>query len=93
MLILTFQEFNDKFGIDIKAMNNIRKEDIGTDINITPIEIIMRDQKPETIQDPEFNIIVNLHPTGGTHWVSVIRREGVLCITFIVLVFKLHHYS
>ena len=25
---------------------------------------------------PNFNIIVNLHPTDGTHWVLVIRREG-----------------
>ena len=35
----------------------------------------MRDQKPN-VAYPEFNIIVNLHPTYGTHWVLVIRRGG-----------------
>ena len=43
-------------------MSNIRIEDMGKDISLTPIEIVMRDQKPETIHDPNFNIIVNLHP-------------------------------
>ena len=75
MLILIFEEINDKFGIDNKAMSYIRIKDIGKDIFITPVEIIKRDQKPEMIHDPEFNIIVNLHPTDGTHWVLVIRRE------------------
>ena len=36
----------------------------------------MRDQTPDSIRDPNFNIIVKLHPTEGTHWVLVIRREG-----------------
>ena len=57
-------------------MSNIRIEAIGKDISIIPKEIVMRDQTPETIYDPEFNIIVNLHPSDGTHWVLVIRREG-----------------
>ena len=35
-----------------------------------------RDQSPETIFEPNSNIIVNLHPTDGTHCVLVIRREG-----------------
>ena len=74
MLILTFEEFNNKFGIDNKAMSNITIEDIGKDKGITPIEIIMRDEKPYNINDNNFNIIVNLHPTDGTHWVLVIRR-------------------
>ena len=34
MLILTFEEFNDKFGIGNKAMSNIRIEDIGKDISL-----------------------------------------------------------
>ena len=76
MLILTFDEFNNRFGIDDKAMSNIRMEDIGKDISIIPIEIVMRDQTPLTINDDDFNIIVNLHPTDGTHWVLVIRRGG-----------------
>ena len=29
MLILSFEEFNNEFGIDNKPMSNIRKEDIG----------------------------------------------------------------
>ena len=59
MLILSFGEFNNKFGIDNKAMSNIRIEDIGKDISLTSIEIIMRDQKPDSVANPEFNIIVN----------------------------------
>ena len=36
----------------------------------------MRDKTPDNINEPNVNIIVNLHPTEGTHWVLVIRREG-----------------
>ena len=67
MFIFFFKEFNNNFCIDIKAMSNIRIEDIGKDISIVPKKKIMRDQKPETIHDPEFTINVNLHPTVGTH--------------------------
>ena len=83
MLILTFEEFNNKFNIDNNAMSDIRIKDIGKDISLTPIEIVMRDKTPDSIREtaspigePNFNIIVNLHPTDGTHWVLVIRREG-----------------
>ena len=76
MLILTFEEFNNKFNIDNNAMSDIRIKDIGKDISLTPIEIVMRDQTPDSIRDPNFNIFVNLNPTEGTHWVLVIRREG-----------------
>ena len=76
MLILTFEEFNNKFNIDNNAMSDIRIKNIGKDISLTPIEIVMRDQTPDSMRDPNFNIIVNLHPTESTHWVLVIRREG-----------------
>ena len=83
MLILTFEEFNNKFNIDNNAMSDIRIKDIGKDISLTPIEIVMRDETLDSIREtaspigePNFNIIVNLHPTDGTHWVLVIRREG-----------------
>ena len=76
MLILTFEEFNNKFNIDNNAMSDIRIKDIGKDISLTPIEIVMRDDKPEKVSEPNSNIIVNLHPTEGTHWVLVKRREG-----------------
>ena len=83
MLILTFEEFNNKFNIDNNAMSDIRIRDIGKDISLTPIEIVMRDETPDIINDPRsgfannnFNIIVNLHPADCTHWVLVIRREG-----------------
>ena len=82
MLILTFEEFNNKFNIDNNAMSDIRIKDIGKDISLTPIEVVMRDQSPKTVREPasqiyepNFNIIVNLHPTDGTHWVLVTRRE------------------
>ena len=74
MLILTFEEFNNKFNLDNSAMTDIRKKDIGKNISLTPIEIVMRDQIPKTIREPasqitnpNSNIIVNLHPTEGTH--------------------------
>ena len=57
-------------------MSDIRIKDIGKDISLTPIEIVMRDDKPELVSEPNSNIIINLHPTEGTHWVLVIRREG-----------------
>ena len=37
----------------------------------------MRDQAPSGVNEINFNIFVNLHPTNCTHWVLVIRREGV----------------
>ena len=63
MLILTFEEFNNKFIIDNITMSDIRIKDI----SLTPIEIVMRDDKPEMVSEPNFNIMVNLHPTEGTH--------------------------
>ena len=74
MLILTFKAFNNEFGVDNEPMSNIRIKDICKDI--IPIEIIMRDEKPEMFNKTDFNIIVNLHPTDGTHWVLVIRKGG-----------------
>ena len=76
MLILTFEEFNNKFNIDNNAMSDTRIKDVGKDISLTPIEIVMRDQTLDNTSEPNFNIIVNLHPTDGTHWVLFIRREG-----------------
>ena len=83
MLILTFEEFNNKFNIDNNAMSDIRIKDIGKGISLTPIQIVMRDETPDNIceagsliNEPNFNINVNLHPTEDTHWVLVIRREG-----------------
>ena len=76
MLILSFEEFNNKFNIDNNAMSDIRIKDIGKDITLTPIEIIIRDENPKSILELNFNVIVNLSPTDGTHWVLFIRREG-----------------
>ena len=53
----------------------------------------MRDEKPEMINETNFNIIVSLHPTDDTHWVLVIRRGGEKFITLTVLVMRPHHYS
>ena len=63
MLILTFEEFNNKFNIDNNAMSDIRIKDMGKDISLTPIEIVLRDDKPEMVSEPNSNFIVNLHPT------------------------------
>ena len=75
MLVLTFEEFNNKFNNDNNAMSDIRIKYIDKDISLTPIEIVMRDENPDKINDNNLNIFVNLHPTDGTHWVLVIRRE------------------
>ena len=42
MLILTIEEFNNKFIIDNNGMSDIRIKNIGKDISLTPIEIVMR---------------------------------------------------
>ena len=76
MLSLTYEEFINKTDIHNKAMSNIRIEDIGKDISLTSIDIVMRDQTPVIITDSNFNIIVNLHQTDGTHWVLVIIGRG-----------------
>ena len=76
MLFLSFEEFNNEFGIDNEPICNIRIKDISKDISLTPVEIIMRDEKTETIKENNFNIIVNIHPTDGTRWDLVIRRGG-----------------
>ena len=36
----------------------------------------MSDQIPDSVANPEFNFIVNLHPTDGTPLVLLTRREG-----------------
>ena len=76
MLILSFEEFNNKFGIDNKAKSSIRIEETSKDISLTPIEIVMREESPNSVNDTNFNIIVNLHPTDCTHWVLFIRGDG-----------------
>ena len=74
MHILNFEEFNNKFNIHNSAMSDIRIKDMGKDISLQQIEIVMRDQTPDSIREPasqindnNSNIIVNLHPTDGTH--------------------------
>ena len=75
MLILTFEEFNNKFNIDNSAMSDIRIKDIGKNISLTQIEIAMRDQIPDNTSETNSNIIVNLRPTEGIHWVLVKKRR------------------
>ena len=56
MLILTFEESNNKFNIDNNAMSDIRIKDIVKDISLTIIEIVMRDQTLDNTSEPNFNI-------------------------------------
>ena len=65
MLILTFEDFNNKFNIYNNAMSDIRIKDMGKDISLTPIEIVMRDQTLDNTSEPNFNLVVKLHPTDG----------------------------
>ena len=76
MLILCFEEIINDFGTDNEPMSNIRIKDIGKDISLTAKEIIMRDAKPEMINENNFNIIVNLRPTDGFHRVLFISRRA-----------------
>ena len=69
-------------------MSDIRTKDI----SLTSIETVMRDQTLDNTSEPNFNINVNLHPTDGTDWVLVIRREGGPVYYLIVLVLRPHHY-
>ena len=57
-------------------MSNIEIEGIGRYISLIATEIVKRAQKPDNLFETNFKIIVNLHPTDGTHWVLVIRRGG-----------------
>ena len=68
MLNPTFEEFNNKINTDNKAMSDVRINNIGKHISLTPIEIVMRDQTPDNTSEPNVNLIVNLHSTDGTLW-------------------------
>ena len=67
-MVLTFEKFNSKIIINRKALGKIEIENIDRDISLIPIEIVMRDQASEAINETNFNIIVILHPPDGTHW-------------------------
>ena len=69
MLIFSFEEFKIKYYIENKAISNIKIEDIGRDISLIPLKIVMRYLRPDNINDNNFNIIVDLHPTEANHWV------------------------
>ena len=53
-------------------MSNIEIEDIC----FIPIDLVMRDLTPKTVRDTNYIILINIHPTDGTHWVLVIEREA-----------------
>ena len=72
MLLLTFEEFLFAFDVKNKAMSKIDIERISHDITLIPIEIVMRDELPETLNKISFKIIVYLHPTDGTHWLVLV---------------------
>ena len=75
MLTLTFEEIFIRFCIDNKPMSNIKIGDVGKVIILTPIEIVMRDQTPDNSNENNFNLILFLHPSDGTHWILAIRRD------------------
>ena len=50
-------------------------EEISRNISLIAIEIVMRDQTLETINNDEHDIIINLHPTVCSHWVRLKKRE------------------
>ena len=49
---------------------------IGIDIRLIPITIVIRDQTPKTINNVGHNIVINSHPTKGVHWFLVINRDN-----------------
>ena len=76
MIILSSNEINEKYNLENKVMSKIEKEDIGGEISLITFEIVMLDQTPKTISDAEQKIIINLHPTDGTHWVGFSYKMG-----------------
>ena len=56
-------------------MSNINLPNIGEQISIIPLEVIMRDEEPKTIRNIDQNIIVNLNPTEGTLCVLVLSKN------------------
>ena len=60
MLILTFEEFNNKFNIDNSAMSDIKIKDIGKDISLTAIEIVMGDDKLDNTNEPNTNVLLQI---------------------------------
>ena len=56
---------------------------MGRDIRLISIEIVMCDQTTESINETNFNIIVNIHPTDCTHWFLVIRRDSGAAYCFL----------
>ena len=57
MLILTFEEFNNKFNNNYNAMSEIRIKDIGKDISLTTIEIVPRDQTLDNTSEPKSKLL------------------------------------
>ena len=61
MLILTFEEFDNKFNSDNNAMSDIRIKDIGKDISLTPIvrlislPISLRDEKMRILKQSKYS--------------------------------------
>ena len=49
---------------------------IGIDIRLIPIKIVMRDQTSKTINNVGHNIVINLHPTNGVHWFLVMNQDN-----------------
>ena len=60
MLIVTFEEFNNKFNIDNNAMSDIRIKDTGKNISKKPIEIVMRDQTQVNLTSILLSIYIQL---------------------------------
>ena len=57
MIFPTFKEINNKNNIDNIAMSNIEIEDLGRNISLTSIEVVMRDQAPKTLRMKEILLL------------------------------------
>ena len=77
MRLSTFEELLSAFGIKNEAISNFDIERIDSDISIIPFEVEMRDEIPESINEDDCNIIVNIHSTDGTRWIR--KAGGVYC--------------
>ena len=91
MVALNSKEINNNYSIENKAISSIETEDIRRDICVISIEVKKPDQKPKTIINEESNVII-LHPTHGTHWVVVIKKENTMIYCSDSFGLEHHHF-
>ena len=66
---MSFNDFIHKYNLKNKSTSNIKIENILSSLCVKDIGIYLRDGPLES------DIVVNLHPSKGTHWVLYISQN------------------